>query len=156
MADEIERKFLVRGDDWRAGAHRAREIVQGYVALDGPASVRVRIVDGARATLTIKSRAAQVRRSEFEYEIPVADAKALIELRTGAVIAKVRYELGCGPLTWEIDVFSGENEGLVIAEIELEHESQPFERPGWLGEEVTDNDLYYNASLARRPVHRRR
>ena len=119
--------------------------------------MRVRIVDGARATLTIKSRAAEVRRSEFEYEIPVADAKALLELRTGgAVIEKVRYELPCGALTWEIDVFSGENQGLVIAEIELAHEEQPFERPAWLGEEITADDRYYNASLARRSFRRAR
>lgn len=150
MADEIERKFLVRCNDWQAGARRAREIVQGYVAIDGLASVRVRIIDGARATLTIKSRAAEVRRREFEYEIPIADARGLLELRTGATIEKVRYELTAGVLTWEIDVFSGENQGLVIAEIELEHEDQPFERPPWLGDEITSDDRYYNASLAKR------
>jgi len=150
MADEIERKFLVRSDEWRTGARPAREIVQGYVALDGPASVRVRIVDGARATLTLKSRGAQVRRREFEYEIPLADAALLLEMRTGAIIEKVRYELACGALTWEIDVFSGANAGLVIAEIELEHEDQAFARPAWLGEEITSDERYYNASLARR------
>lgn len=150
MADEIERKFLVRTDDWRSGARRGREIVQGYLAIDGAATVRVRIIDGARATLTIKSRPAEVRRSEFEYEIPVADAEALLELRTGAVIEKVRYELDCGKLTWEIDVFAGEHAGLVIAEIELDHEGQAFERPAWLGEEVTADDRYSNASLAKR------
>ena len=154
MADEIERKFLVRSNEWRADARQAREIVQGYVALDGPASVRIRIVDGAQATLTIKSRAAEVHRSEFEYEIPLADAGALLELRTGAIIEKVRYELDCGPLTWEIDVFSGENEGLVIAEIELTHEDQAFERPPWVGEEITLENRYYNASLAKHPLRR--
>jgi len=154
MADEIERKFLVAGNAWQAGARRAREIVQGYVALDGLASVRVRIVDGAHATLTIKSRAAEIRRREFEYQIPLADAGVLLELRTGAIIEKVRYELACGALTWEIDVFSGENEGLVIAEIELDHEDQAFERPAWLGEEITSNDRYYNASLAKHAFRR--
>src|SRR5688500_7173065 len=108
MADEIERKFLVRSDGWKASARRSRQIVQGYLAFVGPASLRVRIIDGARAMLTIKSRKAEVRRSEFEYEIPLADAGALLEMRTGAIIEKVRYELECGPLNWEIDVFSGE------------------------------------------------
>jgi adenylate cyclase len=154
MADEIERKFLVRGNDWHAHARRSRKIVQGYVALDGPASVRVRIVDGTRATLTIKSRTAELRRREFEYDIPLADATALLEMRTGAIIQKVRYELASGSLTWEIDVFAGENDGLVIAEIELKHEDQPFERPHWLGEEITSDDRYYNASLARRAFRR--
>jgi adenylate cyclase len=154
MADEIERKFLVRSDGWRAGAQRSRQIVQGYVALDGPASVRVRIVDGTRATLTIKSREAGLRRREFEYEIPVADAAALLELRTGAIIEKVRYELQSAALTWEIDVFSGDNEGLVIAEIELQHEDQVFDRPAWLGDEITADERYYNASLARHGLRR--
>jgi adenylate cyclase len=154
MADEIERKFLVRSDGWKADARRSRQIVQAYVALDGPASVRVRIVDGAHAMLTIKSRKAEMRRSEFEYEIPVADARTLLEMRTGTVIEKVRYELQSGPLTWEVDVFSGENEGLVIAEIELQHEDQELERPDWLGEEITSDDRYYNASLAKHPFRR--
>ncbi len=148
MADEIERKFLVRGDGWRSAADGGCLIEQAYLALTDAVSVRIRIRDAAAATLTIKSRAVALRRQEYEFPIPVDKAGALMTLRTGALIEKVRYKVPGGDLVWEIDVFQGANAGLVIAEIELEHEDQVFERPAWLGEEVTGVKRYYNASLA--------
>ena len=103
------------------------------------------------ATLTIKSRPAALRRLELEYAIPVLEAEALMQLREGSVIEKVRHLVPRGELVWEIDVFQGANAGLVIAEIELEHEDQAFEKPVWLGEEITGVKRYYNASLALSP-----
>ena len=148
MADEIERKFLVQGDGWRGLADRGCRIEQAYLALTDAVSVRIRIRDAAAATLTIKSRAVALRRQEYEFPIPVDKAGELMTLRTGSLIEKMRYKVPCGALVWEIDVFQGANIGLVIAEIELEHEDQTFERPPWLGEEVTGVKRYYNACLA--------
>lgn len=151
MADEIERKFLVRSDGWREAADRGCLIEQAYLALTDAASVRIRIRDAASATLTIKSGAVALRRQEYEFPIPVDKAGALMTLRTGSLIEKMRYKVPCANLVWEIDVFQGANAGLVIAEIELEHEDQVFERPPWLGDEVTGVKRYYNASLALTP-----
>jgi adenylate cyclase len=148
MPYEIERKFLVRGESWRRSAEKAASVRQAYLARSGSMSLRVRIEDEVRATLTIKSSASNVRRLEFEYEIPLADAVALLDLREGGIVEKLRYRLPQDGLTWEIDVFQGENEGLVIAEIELPHEDEAFERPDWLGREVTEDPRYSNVSLA--------
>lgn len=148
MADEIERKFLVRGEAWREAADRGCLIEQAYLALTDAVSIRIRIRDTVAATLTIKSRAVALRRQEFEFVIPVDQAAELITLRTGSLIEKMRYKVPCGDLVWEIDVFEGTNAGLVIAEIELEREDQAFELPAWLGEEITGTARYYNASLA--------
>lgn len=154
MATEIERKFLVIGDTWRAQVRDARPIRQAYVAIGDRATVRVRITDGSTAKLTIKSASAGHTRSEFEYPIPVEDAEAMLGLRTGAVVSKLRHHVPAGPLMWEIDVFDGENSGLVIAEIELSVPDQSFERPPWLGREVTDDRRYFNADLALWPFTR--
>ena len=116
-----------------------------------PLSLRVRIIDRARATLTVKSPVAEIRRLEFEYEIPLPDGAVLLGLREGGVIEKLRYKLPWQDLVWEIDVFQGENQGLVVAEIELPHEDKVFERPDWLGREVTSDRRYSNASLAKLP-----
>lgn len=151
MAEEIERKFLVRDDGWREAAGRGCLIEQAYLALTDAVSVRVRIRDAAAATLTIKSRAVALRRQEFEFPIPVDEAGELMTLRTGSLVQKVRYKVPCGDLVWEVDVFEGANAGLVVAEIELAHEDQSFERPSWLGEEVTGVERFYNASLAANP-----
>jgi adenylate cyclase len=150
MAHEIERKFLVRSDGWRDSAGQGACIRQAYLVLNGSVSIRIRIKDGDRATLTIKSLPAELRRREFEYEVPIEDGNALLALRVGAIIEKTRYQVPCGDLIWEIDVFQGDNEGLVVAEVELEHDEQAFDRPRWLGEEITGNERYYNASLAMR------
>jgi len=153
MAREIERKFLISSMDWHRPVDHGCSIRQAYLVSNSSVSVRVRIKKGDHATLTIKSRPGELTRQEFEYEIPVKDAVALLRMRSGGIIEKVRYEVPCGNLKWEIDVFQGDNEGLIIAEIELEHEGQLFDRPHRLGEEITADDRYYNASLAVRPFN---
>lgn len=150
MAQEIERKFLVSGSGWRDAAESSRMFRQAYLARTGAASVRVRIVDEAEAFLTIKSATPGRARAEFEYPIPVADARALLALRTGRVIEKRRYRVRAGASSWEVDVFAGDYAGLVIAEIELPAIEAPFDRPAWLGAEVTDDPRYYSADLATR------
>lgn len=155
MAQEIERKFLVTSDTWRQAVIARRHLTQFYLAASGLSSVRVRIVDRADARLTIKSAEPGVRRSEFEYAIPVEDADAMLPLAVGHVISKQRHIVPAGDLRWEIDVFQGIHEGLVIAEIEFVSIEQTFGRPEWLGEEVTDDPRYYNAALALRPIESR-
>jgi adenylate cyclase len=151
MSFEIERKFLVRGDDWQQLVNDRTSIRQAYLASSEKASVRVRIRQESAATLTVKSRPYKLRRLELEYPIPVLEAEALMQLRCGSVIEKTRHVVPCGDLSWEIDVFSGENTGLTIAEIELRHEHQRIELPDWIGREVTGQLPYYNSSLAERP-----
>jgi adenylate cyclase len=148
---EIERRFLVRGTGWRQMEVNRTTIRQAYLALRSKASVRVRISNNNAATLTVKSRPAELRRLELEYPIPTLEAEALIVLRQGSLVEKVRHHVPCGDLSWEVDVFSGENRGLVIAEIELQHERQRIDLPHWIGEEVTGQPQYYNGSLAQRP-----
>src|ERR1043166_1593425 len=148
---EIERKFLVKDDGWRALATDRSHIAQAYLALGGKATIRVRVKDDRSATLTIKSRAAKLRRLELEYPIPVADAQALIALRRGAVVEKIRHIIPYAGATWEVDVFAGDNAGLIIAEIELPHEDCRPEPPPFVGAEVTGRAEYYNSSLATRP-----
>ena len=151
MSFEIERKFLVRGDDWRALVSSHTTIRQAYLASSGKSSIRVRICGDATATLTIKSRPADLRRLELEYPIPVLQAEALMALREGSVIEKTRYVVPRGPIAWEIDIFSGENEGLIIAEVELKDVNQPVDLPSWIGREVTALPQYYNSFLVSRP-----
>jgi adenylate cyclase len=151
MGFEIERKFLVVNDAWRAGATGHMRLRQAYLTSDGKASIRVRIKDNGDATLTIKSRGADLRRLELEYSVPTLEAEAMIPLRRGAIIEKVRHKVPFGGLSWEVDVFAGENEGLVIAEVELSHEHQRIELPSWIGAEVTGQAQYYNGSLTQRP-----
>src|SRR5215813_2095445 len=115
MSFEIERKFLVRGNDWEKLAVRRTSLRQAYLASNGKVSIRIRIKDDHAATLTVKSRPADLRRLELEYDIPVLEAEALIKLRQGSIIEKVRHVIPCGDLVWEVDVFSGDNFGLVIA-----------------------------------------
>lgn len=151
MATEIERKFLVRDDRWREQAAPGVRLMQGYLASTPAVTVRARL-EGERGVLTIKGATRGIRRSEFEYPIPAADAKAMLsELAATGIIEKTRYPVRCGPHTWELDVFAGDNAGLVVAELELSREDEPFERPSWLGDEVSDDPRYYNANLARQP-----
>jgi adenylate cyclase len=152
MHFEIERKFLLRGDAWRSLATGRLRIRQAYLAADGRASIRVRITDDRAATLTIKSRGAELRRLELEYAVPVLEAEALMPLRRGSVIEKVRHLVPEGGGTvWEIDEFAGDNAGLVIGEIELEREHQFLRLPPWVGAEVTGQAQYYNSALSQRP-----
>jgi len=151
MGREIERKFLVTDGSWRDDAGEGRRIRQAYLALTDRASVRVRILGDTEAVLTVKSAATGAARDEYEYPIPVADAQAMLALRQGHLIEKTRYRIPRGRHVWEIDVFSGDNEGLTMAEIELSGEEEAFERPAWVGPEVTRDMRYTNAALAQRP-----
>ena len=151
MSFEIERKFLVRSDAWRDLVSTQTTIRQAYLATNGKSSIRVRIRGDATATLTIKSRPADLRRLELEYPIPVLQAEALMPLREGSVIEKIRHIIPWGSLAWEIDVFSGENEGLTIAEIELKDVNQTVDLPTWIGREVTALPQYYNSFLVKQP-----
>lgn len=153
MAIEIERKFLLASDAWRAQVAHSEYLAQGYLG-GTRCSLRVR-VGGQRAWLNIKSRTLGARRLEFEYPIPLADAQAMLrELADGPVVSKTRHHVPIGAWLWEIDEFDGDNAGLVVAEIELDHVDQAFDRPAWLGTEVTEDSRYYNINLARQPYCR--
>jgi adenylate cyclase len=148
VAVEIERKFLVRGDGWRKGA--GVRIRQGYLNRDKERTVRVRIA-GDKAFLTVKGVSTGSSRREYEYAIPVADAEELLKICDGAILEKIRRTLDWKGLVWEVDEFLGANEGLIVAEVELETEDQPFERPEWLGAEVTGDPRYFNSNLCAHP-----
>jgi len=153
MAKEIERKFLVKGDAWRALAKGAT-YRQGYLNSAKERTVRVRIADG-RAFLTIKGITVGATRSEYEYEIPLDDGKAMLDtLAEKPLIEKMRYKIPVGNVTWEIDEFLGENVGLIIAEVELKGADQTFDKPVWLGDEVTSDPRYFNANLIKNPFTR--
>lgn len=152
MAIEIERKFLLATDDWRSQVSGSSAICQAYLGGDG-VSVRVRI-EGDSANLNIKSRTAGMARSEFEYPIPMADARDLLALASGPVLEKTRYRVEYAGHLWEIDEFGGDNAGLVVAEIELGSVGETFQAPPWLGSEVTDDPRYYNVNLSREPYSR--
>jgi CYTH domain-containing protein len=149
MPAEIERKFLLADDSWRDGSPGVR-IAQGYLSQDPDRTVRVRIA-GEKAWLTIKGRSEGITRAEFEYEIPLTDAKALLELCLPSVIDKTRHRIPFGGHEWEIDVFHGANEGLVVAEVELTDEAASPEIPPWIGLEVSSDARYFNSCLAVTP-----
>ena len=157
MPLEIERKYRVTSDAWRAQAHAVIPMAQGYLndsaSLDSgaqKASVRVRI-QGEQAFLNLKSREIGHTRQEFDYPIPVEEARALLALCVGGLIDKRRHLVQHGGLLWEVDEFLGDNAGLVVAEVELEQADQAIELPEWAGDEVTDQVRYYNLALAARP-----
>ena len=151
MATEIERKFLVTGDFSRQ-VTSAQRIVQGYICSQLGRTVRVRI-RGEEGFLTIKGASDEkgLSRYEFEQKIPLADAEELLKLCEPGAIDKMRNLVPAGKHTWEIDVFHGENEGLILAEIELASEDEPFERPDWIGQEVSGDRRYYNSMLTKHP-----
>jgi CYTH domain-containing protein len=151
MGYEIERKFLVNGD-YKSHAFKSFLIRQGYLSLTGISVIRVRI-KGEKSFITIKSALAEgkIKRHEWEYEIPVADAEEMLQLCEQGVIDKRRYLVQEGQHTFEVDEFYGQNEGLLIAELELDSEDEPFEKPEWLGAEVTGNVRYYNSFLSIHP-----
>jgi CYTH domain-containing protein len=150
MGQEIERKFLLRSDAWRAGA-RGKRYRQGYLCTAKERTVRVRTVDAA-GFLTIKGPSRGVARAEYEYEIPVADADEMLDsLCEGPLIEKTRYRVEHEGLVWEIDEFDGDNQGLVVAEVELQRAEQAIVKPAWLGEEVTADPRYFNANLVKHP-----
>lgn len=149
---EIERKFLVTSEDFKKEALRKNHIAQGYLNSNPERTVRVRI-KGEIGFLTIKGKGNEtgMTRFEWETEIALAEAKNLIKLCENGVIDKMRYEVEMGNHTFEVDEFFGENEGLIVAEIELKSEDEIFEKPTWLGQEVTNDERYYNAYLSNNP-----
>lgn len=149
MPQEIERKFLVADASWLESSSGTR-MSQGYLSLDPERTVRVRLA-GARAWLTIKGMTRGISRSEFEYEIPAEEAAGLLELCLPGVIDKTRHKVDHTGYLWEVDVFHGENEGLVLAEVELCGEDEKPELPPWIGGEVSHDPRYFNASLSRHP-----
>ena len=149
---EIERKFLVKSEEFKAISFAKNEISQGYLNSNPERTVRVRI-KGNQGYLTIKGKGNEtgMSRMEWEKEIPVDEAKMLLNLCESGVISKMRYEVKFGNHVYEIDEFFGENQGLVIAEIELQSEDEAFEKPDWLGKEVTNNEKYYNSFISKNP-----
>jgi adenylate cyclase len=149
---EIERKFLVNSDAFKNDALRKNHIAQGYLNSVPERTVRVRI-KGDTGYLTIKGKSNETGLSRFEWEkeIPLAEAKALLLLCEKGIIEKNRYEVPVGKHLFEVDEFFGENEGLLLAEVELQSESEFFEKPHWLGDEVTQDQRYYNSYLSKNP-----
>ncbi len=151
MAKEIERKFLVKHDGWRQHAAPGVFMSQGYLSGSQHSSVRVR-VSGDQAFLNIKSATLGISRKEYEYAIPVTDAREMLRsLCEQPLIEKTRYHVAHGDHTWEVDVFGGDNAGLVVAEIELAHEDETFALPDWAGAEVSHDVRYYNVCLVKNP-----
>ena len=150
---EIERKFLIRSDSWKSDVKSAMQIKQGYLSQETSCSIRVRI-SGDEAWLNMKGVTVGAQRVEFEYPIPVSDAHYMLDALTcKPIIEKTRYLLEAGQHTWEIDVFHGDNAGLVVAEIELDAPDEAFLKPEWLGAEVTQDPRYYNTCLSSHPYN---
>jgi len=151
MPLEIERKFLLRSGAWRSQVKSRVLMRQGYLSAGSRCSIRARIA-GEHAWLNLKSKRSGMTRLEYEYAIPVAEAdEILTELSEGPLVEKYRHEIPVGTHVWEVDEFLGDNAGLIVAEIELTDESELFDRPEWLGAEITEDQRYYNFNLAQRP-----
>ena len=150
MAIEIERKFLVTGNDWQSA--NPTHYCQGYLSRDKHRTVRVRIA-GEAGALTIKGSTTGASRAEFEYSIPLSDAKSLLQMCDEPLVEKNRRVVDYAGMTWEVDEFLGDNTGLVIAEVELDSEDQEIELPSWVGSEVTDDPRYYNSNLSVTPFN---
>jgi adenylate cyclase len=149
MAIEIERRFRVANDDWRASVDRSTRITQGYLAITGLSVIRVRVRD-TEGYVTIKSRDGGLARDEFEYAIPVADAKSLLTLCGQRILEKIRHEVNYAGYCWEVDEYLPPLEDLIIAEVEMQSESEDPPRPPWIGEDITHDGNYSNAALAQR------
>jgi adenylate cyclase len=151
MPIEIERKFLVLKDEWRAGS-AGRQFRQGYLARGHGVTVRVRRTEQS-AYLTIKGKHDGITRSEFEYEVPVDDAEAMLQnLCDGPLIKKTRFEVLHDGVVWVVDEFQGKNQGLIVAEVELDHSDQLIDKPSWVGEEVTHDPRFRNSNLVDQPL----
>jgi len=151
MAREIERKFLVIDDSWRDRVERSTPQVQGYLASARSCSIRVRIA-GEQASLNIKSATLGISRHEYDYGIPMDEAREILDtLCIRPLIEKTRHIVRVGRHAWEIDEFDGENKGLIVAEIELDSAEEEFEKPAWAGEDVSDDPRYYNVCLVEHP-----
>jgi CYTH domain-containing protein len=154
MAKEIERKFLVNGDGWRAGIGSSADLLQAYITSGEDRSVRVRIFDGVRARLTIKIGRELLARDEFEYDIPLGDAQEMARLAIGVVLEKTRHKIAHAGYTWEVDVYGGSYQGLVVAEVEMGDEKAQPELPRWIGREVTGDHRYSNLVMATQDLSR--
>ncbi|THB75373.1 MAG: CYTH domain-containing protein [Gammaproteobacteria bacterium] len=151
MGIEIEKKFLLNNDEWKKEAGDGEQFRQGYMSGSNRSSVRIRVA-GDKANINIKSATLGVTRKEYEYEIPVEDANEMLDsMCERPFIEKRRFFIKRGPHTWEIDVFEGDNEGLIVAEIELKDPDEPFDIPGWIGEDVSEDPKYYNVCLVNHP-----
>lgn len=151
MGIEIEHKFLVRDDRWRQRVERSVRMRQGYLTSDARCSVRVRVA-GGQGFLNIKSGTLGIRRSEYEYPIPLAEAEEILDtLCEQPLLEKTRHFVRFGGHLWEIDEFEGDNAGLIVAEVELSRIDEPFDQPDWLGADVSHDICYYNSQLARHP-----
>ena len=151
MAVEIEHKFLVRDERWRREVERSVRMRQGYLTSDARCSVRVRVA-GDQGHLNVKSGTLGIQRSEYEYPIPLAEAEEILDtLCEQPLLEKTRHFVRFGGHLWEIDEFEGDNAGLIVAEVELSRTDEPFDRPDWLGEDVSHDIRYYNSQLARHP-----
>ncbi len=150
MGLEIERKYLLKNANWKQHIKKQTQIKQGYLNAEKERTVRVRVY-GNQGFLTIKGKSIGATRQEFEYEIPLKDAIALMLLCQQPIIEKTRFEVEVDKKIWEIDVFEGENEGLTLAEIELNSEAETFQIPEWIGKEVTDDIRYFNSKLMANP-----
>jgi len=151
MATEIERKFTIKNNDWQSAVLKKEYYCQGYMVNTERASVRVRIA-GERANLNIKSATLGIQRQEYEYPIPLADAKEMLStLCTKPLIEKTRHFVLIDGKTWEIDVFHGDNDGLIVAEIELEYADETFTLPSWVDQDVSNDVRYYNVKLVAHP-----
>ena len=146
---EIERKFLVSEKNWNP-SKKGTILKQGYLAVDRERTVRIRVSE-QKAFLTIKGKTVGIKRAEFEYEIPKNEGEQLLKMCVNSIVEKTRYIEKIGDLVWEIDVFEGENKGLVLAEVELEDENQEIEIPEWVEKEVSDDSRFYNSCLSSKP-----
>lgn len=146
---EIERKFLLKNEDWRKGIIKSLYMKQGYICTEAEHTVRVRIA-GSAAYITIKGRNTNISRPEYEYQIPIKDAKEMLEIFCSkSSLEKTRHIVEHKGHTWEVDEFMGIHKGLTLAEIELEREEEKFDMPDWLGQEVSNNPKYYNSNLVK-------
>lgn len=148
MAKEIERKFLVASDDWRQKARLGKSFRQAVVFAQGNRMLRIRAIDRKKARLTIKIGINGLSRHEFEYDVPIDDAEELLELANGSMITKTRYEVKHAGHVWEVDVYGGALDGLVVAEVELKNEKDVPDIPAWIGREVTGDPRFSNQALA--------
>jgi len=153
MGKEIERKYLVTSRSFKKNASYAQEIRQGYLSIDEQKVVRLRTLDD-KGFITIKSKVTDFTRNEFEYEIPKDEAIEMMHTLCPGLLEKTRYVVSFEEMKWEVDEFFNENQGLILAEIELESENQSFEKPSWLGKEVTQDYRYYNAYLSKHPFRK--
>ncbi|MBR6026380.1 MAG: CYTH domain-containing protein [Neisseriaceae bacterium] len=150
MSVEIERRFLLKNDNWKQNIHKSIEMQQGYMSVEKECTIRLRIIDD-KAWLTIKGFITPVSRHEFEYPIPISDAKTMMNNLCAFTMTKTRHIVKVDNVSFEIDEYHGANAPLIVAELELANENQTYPTPEWLGEEITDDGRYSNAYLSKHP-----